>query len=54
LTRDLTDEIVSNYDVLGIDEAQFFDKEILNIVERIANSGKLVILAGLDGSFQRK
>ena len=54
LTRDLTDEILSNYDVLGIDEAQFFDKEILTIVESIANSGKIVILAGLDGSFHRK
>ena len=53
MRRDLTDEILSNYDVLGIDEAQF-DKEILTIVESIANSSKIVILAGLDGLFQRK
>ncbi len=51
MKRYLTDEIISNYDVFGIDEAQFFEKEILTIVERIANSGKIVILAGLDVSF---
>ncbi len=40
--------------VVGIDEAQFFDKEIVNISIALANKGKRVILAGLDMDFQGK
>lgn len=35
-------------DVIGIDEAQFFDKEIVDVCRKLANSGKRVIVAGLD------
>ena len=35
-------------DVVGIDEAQFFDQEIVNVCRTLANSGKRVIVAGLD------
>jgi len=38
----------SNVRVIGIDEAQFFDAEIVSVVNRLANSGKRVIVAGLD------
>jgi thymidine kinase len=34
--------------VIGIDEAQFFDDEIVQIVDQLANEGKRVIVAGLD------
>ena len=37
-----------------IDEAQFFDKAIIPIVEKLANSGKRVIIAGLELDFQRE
>ncbi|UBM60665.1 thymidine kinase [Marinilongibacter aquaticus] len=37
-----------NCDVVGIDEAQFLDKGIVEVVNKLANSGKRVILAGLD------
>lgn len=39
--------------VLGIDEGQFFP-DIVSFCEDMANAGKLVIVAALDGTFQRK
>lgn len=35
-------------DVVGIDEVQFFDDEIVDVVNKLANDGKRVIVAGLD------
>jgi thymidine kinase len=35
-------------EVVGIDEAQFFDPHIVNVAEHLANNGKRVIVAGLD------
>lgn len=40
-----------NCEVVGIDEAQFFDKEIVGVVNALANQGKRVIVAGLDMDF---
>ena len=37
---------------VAIDEVQFFDKGLIDIVERLANSGVRVILAGLDLDFR--
>lgn len=37
--------------VVGIDEAQFFDSEIVEVVARLADAGKKVIVAGLDLDF---
>lgn len=42
---------VEDCDVVGIDEAQFFDNEIIEVVNKLANSGKRVIIAGLDMDF---
>ncbi|MDT8347897.1 MAG: thymidine kinase [Flavobacteriaceae bacterium] len=39
-------------DVIGIDEAQFFDDEIVRVCNDLANSGKRVIVAGLDMDFK--
>ena len=44
--------LATNCKVVGIDEAQFFDKKIVNIVNKLANSGKRVIVAGLDMDFE--
>src|SRR5690554_1949978 len=41
-------------DVIGIDEAQFFDDEIVQVCNDLANSGVRVIVAGLDMDFQGK
>ncbi|MEO0469361.1 MAG: thymidine kinase [Bacteroidota bacterium] len=39
-------------DVVGIDEAQFFDMELVNVVRELANSGIRVVIAGLDMNFR--
>ena len=39
-------------EVVGIDEVQFFDDEIVSVVNELANSGKRVIVAGLDMDFR--
>ena len=41
-----------NCDVVGIDEAQFFDSSLVEICEKLANNGKRVIIAGLDMDFE--
>merc|ERR1719414_436250 len=43
----------NNYDVIGIDEGQFFP-DTVTWAEEMANSGKIVVVAALDGTFQRK
>jgi len=39
-------------DVVGIDEAQFFDDEIIRVCNDLANKGVRVIVAGLDMDFK--
>lgn len=39
-------------DVIGIDEAQFFDDEIITVCNDLANAGIRVIVAGLDMDFK--
>ncbi len=39
-------------DVIGIDEAQFFDEGIVEVCNELANRGTRVIVAGLDMDFQ--
>jgi thymidine kinase len=38
--------------VIAIDEAQFFDPDIIPIIQRLADSGLRVIVAGLDTDFR--
>ena len=40
--------MASDVDVVGIDEAQFFDEGIVDVCRQLANSGIRVIVAGLD------
>ena len=44
--------LAQNCDVVGIDEAQFFDDEIVSVCNDLANSGIRVIVAGLDMDFK--
>ena len=44
--------LAQNVDVVGIDEAQFFDPEIANVCEQLALRGIRVIVAGLDMDYQ--
>lgn len=39
-------------DVVGIDEAQFFDDEIVSVCNDLANKGVRVVVAGLDMDFK--
>uniref|UniRef100_A0A0N4Z804 Thymidine kinase n=1 Tax=Parastrongyloides trichosuri TaxID=131310 RepID=A0A0N4Z804_PARTI len=50
--KDIFDKLKVN-DVIGIDEGQFFD-DIVYVAEELAKLGKLVIVAALDGDFQRR
>ena len=42
------------YDVIGIDEAQFFDDGIVNVCNQLAYNGMRVIVAGLDMDYLGK
>ena len=44
---------MKDYDVVGIDEGQFFP-DIVKFCDEAANKGKIVVVAALDGTFERK
>ncbi|WP_374951296.1 thymidine kinase [Mucilaginibacter sp.] len=44
--------LANHIQVVGIDEAQFFDDEIITVCSTLANSGVRVIVAGLDMDFK--
>ncbi len=39
-------------EVVGIDEAQFFDEQLIDVINELANAGKRVIVAGLDMDYK--
>ncbi|RQP13276.1 MAG: thymidine kinase [Chryseobacterium sp.] len=44
--------LCSSCDVVGIDEAQFFDDSIVEVANDLANNGIRVVVAGLDMDFR--
>lgn len=46
--------LASEVDVVGIDEAQFFDNAIVDVCNTLANNGIRVVVAGLDIDFMGK
>jgi thymidine kinase len=46
--------LAHDIDVVGIDEAQFFDAELPNVIEQLALRGMRVIVGGLDMDFLKK
>ncbi len=44
--------LADDCDVVGLDEAQFFDDEIVTVCNDLANSGIRVVVAGLDMDFK--
>ncbi len=46
--------LATGVDVIGIDEAQFFDEGLVEVCNELANSGVRVIVAGLDMDFTGK
>ena len=45
-------ELARDAQVIGIDEAQFFSNDIVDICNKLANEGKRVIVAGLDQDYK--
>lgn len=46
--------LATGVEVIGIDEAQFFDDSLVNVCTKLADSGVRVIVAGLDMDFTGK
>lgn len=46
--------LANDVDVIGVDEAQFFDDELVNVCNQLASRGIRVIVAGLDMDFMGK
>lgn len=46
--------LINDEEVIGIDEAQFFDMELVGVCNRLANQGIRVIVAGLDMDYLGK
>jgi len=44
-------ELINDIEVIGIDEAQFFENDIVEVCNQLANKGKRVIVAALDMDF---
>ena len=51
--RELAEVDTADVDVIGIDEGQFFP-DIVVFCGRMAEAGKIVVVAALDGTFQRR
>lgn len=51
-SEDIFNHIDKHVDIVGIDEVQFFDDHIVDVVNELANRGLRVILAGLDTDFR--
>ncbi len=51
---ELMEQVRPDTQVVGIDEGQFFDMEIIAAVNELADSGKRVIVAGLDQDYTGK
>ncbi|ANU14037.1 Thymidine kinase [Planococcus halocryophilus Or1] len=51
-SSEMWDYITDEFDVIAIDEAQFFDEAIIENVQKLANHGFRVIVAGLDQDFR--
>ncbi len=53
-SQDLRQRLRSDVQVVGIDEAQFFDDGLVDLVTGLADSGIRVIVAGLDLDYLRR
>ena len=51
-SRELLDRMLSEVEVVGIDEAQFFDDRLPEYCQELALQGKRIIVAGLDMDFK--
>ena len=52
--REILDLLDVRTQVIGIDEGQFFDMDLVYVCNKLADTGKRVIVAGLDQDFRGK
>ena len=45
--------LAGDCDVIGVDEAQFFDQSIVDVCNKLSDNGKRIVVAGLDMDFMR-
>jgi len=50
--KDILEKVSGDTQVVGIDEVQFFDADIIAVCEKLADEGRRVIVAGLDQDFR--
>ena len=53
-SADIRARVEAETEVVGIDEAQFFDNELINVANELAERGMRVIIAGLDQDYTGK
>lgn len=51
-SSEILEQLTEDTTVVAVDEAQFFDENIVNVVDELANRGLRVIVAGLDLNFK--
>lgn len=51
---EIIDKLNPRTEVIGVDEGQFFDASLVDVCTQLANTGKRVIIAGLDTDFLGK
>jgi thymidine kinase len=51
-TKDILNSLDADTEVIGIDEVQFLDSDIVEFLDRWADSGKIAIVSGLDLDFK--
>ena len=44
--------LATSYEVVAVDEAQFFDEELVDVCGRMVEDGRTVLVAGLDRNFK--
>ncbi len=49
---EILERVENDTDVVAIDEGQFFDQTLIDVVNEIANAGRRVIVAGLDQDYR--
>jgi thymidine kinase len=50
---DISDHDWSCFDVIGIDEGQFFE-DLVSFSEKASNMGKIILISALNSTFERK
>lgn len=51
-SKEILEQLAETTTVVAVDEAQFFDENIVDVVDELANRGLRVIVAGLDLNFK--